>query len=127
MRTINKRYTVVETRPARLSIPARWKVYNAPRPLLGDVTWQGEFCKGIFYAAVDPDGENAGRWIEVNRRMDADEVVTLSREAFRRVAIEDIEAHYGIDRCNEIGLYNDDHVEWLVNRGLDLMNRPDTD
>ena len=84
----------------------------------------GEFCKGIF-CSCRSDGENAGRWIEANRRMDADGC--RFRAAFRRVAIEDIEAHYGIDRCTEIGLYNDDHVEWLVNRGLDLMNRPDTD
>ena len=33
-----------------------WTVYNAPRPLLGNEVWQGEFRHGIFYAAVMPAG-----------------------------------------------------------------------
>jgi hypothetical protein len=28
-----------------------WLVVNAPRPLLGELTWQGPFRHGIFYAA----------------------------------------------------------------------------
>src|SRR5690606_19744285 len=28
-----------------------WAVVNAPRPLLGSVTWEGPFICGIFYAA----------------------------------------------------------------------------
>lgn len=29
----------------------RWAVVNAPRPIPGAITWQGEFRHGIFYAA----------------------------------------------------------------------------
>lgn len=35
-------------------------LFNAPRPLWGTNTWQGDFCHGIFYAAVafnDPQRE----------------------------------------------------------------------
>lgn len=28
-----------------------WPVVNAPRPLAGEVTWDGEFRHGLFYAA----------------------------------------------------------------------------
>jgi hypothetical protein len=40
----------------RLEIPqavkAGWVIANAPRPLIGDVTWQGPFMHGVFYAAA---------------------------------------------------------------------------
>lgn len=30
-----------------------WAVANAPRPIPGEVTWQGDFRHGVFYAAGD--------------------------------------------------------------------------
>jgi len=38
-----------------------WAVVNAPRPLLGSVTWEGPFICGIFYAA-GPYDQLAERW-----------------------------------------------------------------
>src|ERR1019366_515437 len=31
-------------------IPAGWLIVNAPRPLNGEITWDGEFRHGTFYA-----------------------------------------------------------------------------
>lgn len=36
-----------------------YTVYNAPRPLLGHKTWQGDFRHGVFYAAVLPENSPA--------------------------------------------------------------------
>ena len=36
-----------------------WTVYNAPRPILGHDTWQGDFRHGVFYAAVAPEDDPA--------------------------------------------------------------------
>lgn len=38
-----------------------WSVVNAPRPLTGLLTWEGEFRAGIFYAAGPMDAF-AERW-----------------------------------------------------------------
>lgn len=38
-----------------------WAVVNAPRPLLGSVTWTGPFLSGIFYAA-GPYDQFARSW-----------------------------------------------------------------
>jgi hypothetical protein len=32
-------------------VPDGWAVANAPRPIAGQITWQGDFRHGIFYAA----------------------------------------------------------------------------
>lgn len=40
-----------------------WSVANAPRPLIGSVTWDGPFiCCGVFYAA-GPYDQFARRWL----------------------------------------------------------------
>ena len=49
--------TILATRPA--DVPDGWIIFNAPRPLDGDKTWQGDFYHGLFYAAVDPAGKLA--------------------------------------------------------------------
>jgi hypothetical protein len=38
-----------------------WRVVNAPRPLPGNLQWQGDFRAGIFYAAGDVD-ECGAEW-----------------------------------------------------------------
>ncbi|MEV4083029.1 hypothetical protein AB0J43_22450 [Nonomuraea fuscirosea] len=39
-----------------------WTVVNAPRPLAGPVTWQGDFVSGVFYAA-GPLAECGRSWL----------------------------------------------------------------
>jgi len=51
-------------------IPENWFIFNAPRPLLGDIEWQGEFQHGVFYVAVDPDGYIPESWIQKNYNLD---------------------------------------------------------
>jgi hypothetical protein len=43
----------------------RWSVVNAPRPLCGRVTWEGEFRHGIYYAA-GPLEEYAKGWANLD-------------------------------------------------------------
>ncbi len=42
-----------------------WDVYNAPRPIPGEITFQGEFRHGIFYAA-GPPGKYAQDWVDLD-------------------------------------------------------------
>jgi hypothetical protein len=56
-------------RPA--DVPADAIIFNAPRPLYGTTTWQGDFCSGIFYAAVNADDPYRMEWIKENQKLDA--------------------------------------------------------
>ena len=80
--------------------PEGWRVFNAPRPLYGHMTWDGEFVSGLFYAAVDPSEANTEAHVERNRALDARELVFLTQEELD----ERVDAHaarlaeeYGID------------------------------
>lgn len=42
-------------RPAH--IPDGWHIYNASRPFPAHETWVGDFLHGVFFGAIDPDGE----------------------------------------------------------------------
>lgn len=70
-----KIYTTKE-RPA--DIPAGWTIYNAPRPLYGDTEWLGDFLAGMFYAAVDPNSNEAAWMIRTNETNQAAEVVYIT-------------------------------------------------
>lgn len=39
------------TLPPGIEVPAGWPVANAPRPLIGQITWQGDYRHGRHYAA----------------------------------------------------------------------------
>ena len=43
-------------------IPDGWLIVNAPRPLLGEVTWTGEFRHGVFYAASPEEHTGIFGW-----------------------------------------------------------------
>lgn len=40
-----------------------WVVVNAPRPLVGRVTWTGPFAHGTFYAAGPADEATSRSWM----------------------------------------------------------------
>jgi hypothetical protein len=44
-------------------LPAGWLIANAPRPLNGERTWQGQYRHGVLYAAMpaDPGGDQWDR------------------------------------------------------------------
>lgn len=75
--------------PAKICdlIERGWTIYNAPRPLLGHETWQGDFRHGVFFAAVAPDGDpadefgDAPHFHERNRQNDGYTCEIVSREA----------------------------------------------
>jgi len=62
-----KKLFIIGTRP---DIPEDWLIFNAPRPLLGDKEWKGDFQHGIFYVAVDPKGYIPESWIKSNCSLD---------------------------------------------------------
>ena len=80
------------------SIPEGAVIFNAPRPIYGDVTWRGDFTVGVFYALVlpRPDSERERHepqraWmITENQSLDA----TVIRPLTEAQARAEIEAHY---------------------------------
>lgn len=54
-----------------VDVPAGGVVMNAPRPLLGTSTAEGEFLTGRFYAGIDPSDSYAANWIKENKKLAA--------------------------------------------------------
>jgi len=74
----SRKVELVRERPR--DVPSDWRIFNAPRPLYGHMNWQGDFVSGIFYVAVNPDGEYADTFIRKNHEQDAIELVYLSQQ-----------------------------------------------
>lgn len=70
-----------------VTFPDNWIVMNAPRPLLGSRTMEGEFLTGRFYAGIDPEDAMAGQFIKANEKLDARIVVAVSRETQMALAL----------------------------------------
>jgi len=83
-----KKLYIIGRRPE--NIPDNWIVFNAPRPMLGDKDWCGDFHHGIFYAAVDPDGYIPKKWMQKNCDLDGWVVEYVSEEA----AIQMVKNYY---------------------------------
>ena len=56
--------------PRPEDIPANWTIWNAVRPLWGHKVWEGEWCRGRHYAAIDPDEINAEYLTKENLSLD---------------------------------------------------------
>ena len=62
-----------------LTVPAGRTIFNAPRPIYGQLTWNGDYRHGRFYTAIDPsDGfvfrgnqTLSQKWAEGNAELDA--------------------------------------------------------
>ncbi len=76
---------MIGERPA--DVPEGWPVFNAPRPLDGAKSWQGDFRHGIYYAAVDPSLPEASRAIENNKSLDGWLVLYLSEDEVKQKAL----------------------------------------
>lgn len=70
-----------------VNLPNDWIVMNAPRPLLGSKTAEGDFVTGRFYAAIDPKDSMAKKYIEENIKLDARLLVVVSRDTQMDVAM----------------------------------------
>jgi hypothetical protein len=70
-----------------VDVPPGAIVMNAPRPLLGSTTLEGEFVSGRFYAVILPEDSMAARFVEENRKLDARVLVAVSRETRMELAM----------------------------------------
>jgi hypothetical protein len=76
-----KSWVTLNPRPE--NIKPDWIVFNAPRPLIGNEEWQGEYRHGIFYVAVDPCvDEHSERIIKHNVDLDGWAVVYVAKSEF---------------------------------------------
>ena len=55
-------------------------LFNAPRPLVGNISGEGEWHCGIYYALVNPASQYAAQDIETNRKLDAVLLVPATME-----------------------------------------------
>ena len=124
--------TVIGDRPTTVrvsgidtrTIPIEWTIYNAPRPLYGSICWQGDFCKGVFYAAVDPADPDAAWMVRRNEELDADVLHYVTEEQAFQGGRARYQAMPGRKR-DEIMTVVDDpkNRSWVVQRYLDAVNR----
>lgn len=102
-----------------LSHGAVLMVFNAPRPLVGKLAWQGPFRHGLFYAACWSDNTYA---IDRNRSLDGWPVHFISNTASRWLFQRDLgqdgytEHDYLAAQC--------DPIEELQARGYPWLDKP---
>lgn len=107
-------------------IPAHWIVCNAPRPLYGDRKWEGPFFSGVFYIAIDPDGELADLHLHRTAEMNGKMLVIHS---------EDWLFEYGLEWYRQtlpeyyarIELEDKQHRRMVIDRALKELNKSDED
>jgi len=117
---MNTRYTLVDFHVPNI-VSDGWTIWNAPRPLAGQVVWQSDFVKGIFYAAADPgDVEGYEYAADFNERMDACILVRATEQQ----CVDSAVAHL-TDRGYkplDVSVCVQQDREWAIQRGLDVMN-----
>ena len=102
----------------------RTEIHNAPRPLFGDETndsWDLDFIHGRHYAALDPSGPRFEEMADYNRRMDAFKIHYIDEEKARTVGLSWVQKNR-TDLANELDMSDPDHRDWLLRKGLDLLN-----
>ena len=118
-----KKLTVVRHRPYQA--PEGWLVFNAPRPIYGHKDWIGDFLTGVFFVAVDPEGDNAEWMIKRNTELDARLLEYMSQEEWDRQVDE-----YGAMMAEEHGINLEDHSRadieqsygnWLNRKGQAIV------
>lgn len=80
--------TIIRIADRPTDIPQNWPIHNAPRPLYGQKTWQGDFVHGVFYAAIDPTDKDSDWRIKSNEALDAYELIFMTREQALDKALE---------------------------------------
>ena len=63
-----------------IDVPEHWEIWNAARPLYGHVNWRGTFLSGVFYVAIDPEGDYADEYRERTQRLDGYLITYLDYE-----------------------------------------------
>lgn len=82
-----------------------WAVWNAPRPLVGEQTWNGPFAHGVFYAAHRRGAPYFADVEAANAAADGWPVVLIT-DAEIRAAVVAALAEYGytLDSCGPAGI-----------------------
>jgi hypothetical protein len=62
--------TIDNDHAASNNVPSGWIVFNATRPLAGDIVWEGDNTRGRLYAAIDPHGDSAEWMVKENKSLD---------------------------------------------------------
>lgn len=120
MNTIQTR-TIIAQQPAHLPAP-HWHIYNAPRPLYGHLTWQGEFVSGIFYAAVCDLAEDAERLTDLNRRDAAVELCYVSEDFATDEQVEYYLRHFPHMSIDDVIAYDTAHHGAFIQSYLSRVN-----
>ena len=98
------------------------RLFNAPRPLYGEVAWEGEFRHGIHYAAIWPDTYRGDDLVEQNARLDVVELEFVNDDELRRMIREQLAAKgYSFEDYREIHLDINDAARDL---GLPSLHDP---
>ena len=91
-------------------LPDGWTIVNAPRPLLGERTWTGQFRHGVFYAAgpnqLPPGGSERARAEGIVRSWAADDawpVEFITNDEIERLVLAKF-AEYGYASADEAGV-----------------------
>ena len=91
-----------------VDVPPGWIVMNAPRPLLGNMTMQGDFVTGRYYAAIDPEDSMAAAYVRENSKLDARLLAVVSRDTQMEMAM-----HGSQYRARYMEREPDERYEWL--------------
>ena len=95
-------------------------MYNAPRPLYGELNWKGPFLHGVFYAAMNPVGEYAQMYREFNETMDAWPVEWVTEPEARRWLTEHTRIpSWKIHDSDSHGIW----VAYIRDRGAEASNK----
>jgi N12 class adenine-specific DNA methylase len=105
--------------PRPEDVPSDYLIFNAPRPLLGDKDWTGDFLHGIFYAAIDITSASADRTIQ--------DIIDLDGWLCEYVTQADIEK-WERERATVYDIRYEDHpynvweASWLQNKRIEKCN-----
>lgn len=112
-------FTVLRVALPYPDVPAGWLVLNAPRPLLGTRTWEGEWGHGRHWAAIDPEDIYAPVWLRKSLELDGWVCEFVGQEDFDKHAAEvcvrhgwDVEDFSADDRRRS---YFHSHQQLVVN------------
>ena len=115
-----KRRAVIGVKPDH-DLPERSIVYNAPRPIYGQVQWTGDFISGVFYTMTDPAHTEAENWDELNRQNDATVLVYFTKDEALAKTIAYYINTYGVEQYHELeAIYS---VEELRKEMVDQFHR----
>ena len=118
-----KRRAFIGNKPA--DVPENATIYNAPRPLVGQTMWTGDFYAGVFYASVDPAHHLAEKWDARNVELDATVLVYFDENQAIDMVTNWYREKYDGEWDRVADILSNMSVKNFVDRFLDMMNEGD--